>query len=325
MSGGDDIMSKRIDQLLEDFKLGVITENDLDRCNQIELQEFYDRLKEVSYDKEQSMYNLSPYDEDDEYYVDRSWLNKDDHLNIANLTRYNIYNTNVFTSLLRCYMDANGSFPDVADWPQYLDARRSIARGDDQSTIYKNLLACFGNKLVKQVVPHYDVFIDGLVLIRYKTVKIPFDDKYEGYMNDEEMRKLYYLIKYDEENYTYDLQSWLREELTDEGRKNLKRFNVTNTSVFNAILYEYWHKYGGYKPFAMWPQYLKARNAIAAGKSQLEIYDCLLDCFGIETISRFIPNKQSFISDGSVYLNGLRKEDYTVVRNWRTTNVIQLS
>lgn len=92
-----------------------------------------------------------------------------------------------------------------------------------------------------------------------------------------------------------------------------------------AILYDYWYKYGRYKPFTMWPQYLKARNAIAAGKKQIEIYDCLLDCFGIETISRFILNKQSFISDGSVCLNGLHKEDYTVVRNWRTTNVVQLS
>ena len=59
-------MSILVDQLLEDFRLSVMIEEDLDRCNREELKEFYNRLSEVSCENQayQSMYNLSPYDED---------------------------------------------------------------------------------------------------------------------------------------------------------------------------------------------------------------------------------------------------------------------
>jgi hypothetical protein len=142
----------------EGHENGILTEDDFANHTLDEIQEFcdmcYDKLDEIRerFFKDQVIYYLDPYDETDDYYVDRSWLNEDTTIDVDRLKLYNITNCEIFNCLLDCYKQLNGSFPDIASWPQYLEARRSIARGDHQHTIYMKLVECFGKQMVVRFI-----------------------------------------------------------------------------------------------------------------------------------------------------------------------------
>lgn len=142
----------------EGHENGILTEDDFANHTLDEIQEFcdmcYDKLDEIRerFFKDQVIYYLDPYNETDDYYVDRSWLNEDITIDVDRLKLYNIINCEIFNCLLDCYKQLNGSFPDIASWPQYLEARRSIARGDHQYTIYMKLVECFGQQMVDRFI-----------------------------------------------------------------------------------------------------------------------------------------------------------------------------
>ena len=94
------------------------------------------------------------------------------------LKLYNKYNCYIFNKILNEYRIQVGRFPSKEDWPAYLECKESITIGEDQSTIYNNIVSCFSQEIVNLVIIDKDEFLSGIIWYEY-------DDPMCNHANDE--------------------------------------------------------------------------------------------------------------------------------------------
>lgn len=300
--------------------------------------EYKEDCNEDKYDEEDQKVNtLNTLEEDEQYYLspynsnsERSLLVSDHVINDYNLKMYNSYNYKLLNTLLYYYKMFVGKFPQMKDWHMYMDIRRSIASGDDQSIIYSKIIDCFGKDdmgdwdtntteyainsmkiTLKKYIPNVQAFCKGIV--------DEYDVKIFGFNSIHQIQTSGYIIGYNRSNPIYHQQAELRSNdlITEKGYQNLKKFNSINYKLYNCLIHLFWNdkknrKMGKLKH----EKYVDTRRSIVMGNDQSKIYDSLISYFGRELITKFIPNNGEFVEYGTVDFGSYNPNDFLMVGWW---------